>query len=151
MKSINDGGEKELLDDWHNLDLTEVKEELVKLLLVSAVQNEVGSEDKDTSRKGRQDFQSLKANNPVQEHVHIVNFRLPTGSNRSTGRLWEGVDNKLVHMETDLWLVHLKQIFKELAKEDNGLGVILYRLKLAEILAVHRPEYEEHYYLLSSF
>jgi len=58
--------------------LTEVKEELVKLLLVSAVQNEVGSEDKDTSRKDRQDFQSLKANNPVQEHAHLDNFWLPT-------------------------------------------------------------------------
>ena len=151
MKSVDAGGENEVLDYQHNLDWTEVKEELFKLLLVSAAQNEGGSEDKYTSRKIRQDFKSLIANNPVQEHVHIVNFRLPTGSNRSTGRLWEGVDNKLVHMETDLWLVHLKQIFKELAKEDNGLGVILYRLKLAEILAVHRPEYEEHYYLLSSF
>ena len=71
MKSVDAGGENEVLDYQHNLDLTEVKEKLVKLLLVSAVQNEVGSEDKDTSRKGRQDFQSLKANNSVQEHVHI--------------------------------------------------------------------------------
>ena len=34
-------------------------------LQLSAVQNEAGSEDKDTSRKDRQDFQSRKANNPV--------------------------------------------------------------------------------------
>ena len=68
MKSVDIGGEKESLNDRHNLDLTEVKEKLVKLHLVSAVQNEVGSEDKDTSRKDRQDFQSLKANNPVQVH-----------------------------------------------------------------------------------
>ena len=59
-----------MLNDRHNLDLTEVKEELVKLLLVSAVQNEVGSEDKDGSREDRQE--SLKANNPVQKHVRYT-------------------------------------------------------------------------------
>ena len=35
MKSVDAGGEKELLDDRHNLVLTEVKEELFKLLLVN--------------------------------------------------------------------------------------------------------------------
>ena len=76
VKSVDAGGEKDLLNDRHNVGLTEVKEELVKLLLVSAVQNEVGSEDKDTSRKDRQDFKSLKANNPVQVHVHIFQCEL---------------------------------------------------------------------------
>ena len=76
MKSVDAGGENEVLDYQHNLDLTEVKQELFKLLLVSAVQNEVGSEDKYTSRKIRQDFKSLIANNPVQEHVHIFQCEL---------------------------------------------------------------------------
>ena len=39
--SINACSKEEMLDDWHNLDLTQVEEELVEFFLVSAVQDQV--------------------------------------------------------------------------------------------------------------
>ena len=93
MKSVDAGGENEVLDYQHNLDLTEVKQELFKLLLVSAAQNEVGSEDKYTSRKIRQDFKSLKANNPVQKHVHLC--MLQDNSSPEHEATWEFLDRRI--------------------------------------------------------
>ena len=93
MKSVDAGGENEVLDYQHNLDWTEVKQELFKLLLVSAAQNEGGSEDKYTSRKIRQDFKSLKANNPVQKHVHL--YMLQDNSSPEHEATWEFFDRRI--------------------------------------------------------
>ena len=39
--SINARGKQEMLDDWHDLDLAEIEEELVEFFLVGAVKDQV--------------------------------------------------------------------------------------------------------------
>ena len=75
VRSVDTGGKEEMLDDGHNLDLAKVKEELVKLFLVRAIQNQVCPEDENASGKDRQDFQGFEADNPVQQHVDLVHFK----------------------------------------------------------------------------
>ena len=113
MRSVDASGKEEVLDDRHNLDLAEVKEELVKLFLVSAVQNQVSPEDKYAGCKYRQNFQSFEAYNSVQQHVHLVHLK--TTYKAVVDPLEgcaKGLNTKLVHVEADLWLVHLKQVFE---------------------------------------
>ena len=63
-----------MLNNWHDLDLAEVKEELVKLLLVGAVKDQVWSENEDASNQDWQNFKRLKANDPVEEKVDLIDF-----------------------------------------------------------------------------
>lgn len=63
-----------MLNNWHDLDLAEVKEELVKLLLVGAVKDQVWSENEDASSQDWQNFKRLKANDPVEEKVDLIDF-----------------------------------------------------------------------------
>ena len=65
--SVDASGEEEMLDDGHHLDLTEVEEQLVKLLLVGAVQNQVRPEDEDASRQDRQNLKCLEADNSINQ------------------------------------------------------------------------------------
>ena len=48
--SVDTWGKEEVLDDWNDLDLTEVEEQLIELLLRGAVQDQIGPEYKDSSR-----------------------------------------------------------------------------------------------------
>ena len=45
-------------------------------------------------------------------------------------------------MEAYLRLIHLQEIFEELAEADNRLGAARDRLQLAEVLTIHGPEDE---------
>ena len=38
-----------MLDNWNNLDLAQVQEQLIELFLAGAVQDQIGSEYKDSS------------------------------------------------------------------------------------------------------
>ena len=49
MVSVDSSGKEEMLDDWHNLDLTQIGEELIKFVLAGAVKNQVCTEYEDAS------------------------------------------------------------------------------------------------------
>lgn len=55
-----------MLNDGHHLDLAEVNEQLVKLLLVGAVEDQVGPEDEDACSQDWQDLKRLEADNPIE-------------------------------------------------------------------------------------
>ena len=141
--SVDSSGEEEVLDDGHHLDLAEVKEQLVKLLLVGAVEDQVGPEDEDACSQDWQDLKSLKADNPIQQQVDLVDLQ---SADEAKVDPWEGrlerLDAKLIHVVAHFWLVHLQQVFEQLAKGDYGLGLRRDGLQLAEVLAVHRTENE---------
>ena len=64
-----------MLYDWHHFDLTQVKEELVKLLLIRAVKNQIRSEDKDAGSQDGQNFKRLKANYAIEQEVDLIDFQ----------------------------------------------------------------------------
>ena len=72
--SINARGKQEMLDDWHDLDLAEIEEELVEFLLVGAVKDQVWPENEDASSQDWQNFKRLKANDPVKQKVDLIDF-----------------------------------------------------------------------------
>lgn len=57
---------------------------------------------------------------------------------------------KLLQMEAHFWFVHLQQFFKQLALTENAVGIARNVGQLAKVLAVHRPEYEVHIFLVAS-
>lgn len=108
-----------------------------------AVEDQVSSENKDTDCKNGNDFEGLKAENSVPEKENLVNFE---EADETLDNPWEGClewgNAELLEMVTNLRLIHLKQIFEELAKTDNALWMARYRVEIAEIFAVKRSENE---------
>jgi hypothetical protein len=56
-----------MLDNRHDLDLSEVLEQLVELLLIGAVQNQITPEYENSSSQNGQNFKRLKPNDPVPQ------------------------------------------------------------------------------------
>ena len=75
INSVDTCSEQEVLDDWHDLDLTKVKEKLIELLLIGAVEDQVGSEDEDASGEDRQDLEGLKADNTIEEKEDLIDLK----------------------------------------------------------------------------
>lgn len=115
-RSVDARGEEEVLDQRHNPNLAEVQEELIKFLLVGAVQDEVGAEDEDGSREDGKNLQGFEPNYPVKEQINLVDLQ---DGNEGEVHPWEcclqRLYAELVHMVANLWLVHLKQVLEELA------------------------------------
>ena len=63
-----------MLDDWHDLDLAEIEEELVELFLVRAVKDQVWPENEDACGQDWQNFKRLKPNDPVKQEVDLIDF-----------------------------------------------------------------------------
>lgn len=107
--SVDTCGKEEVLDDGNHLKLAEIVEELVELFLISAVKNQVGTEDKDASRQDRQHLERLETNDSVQEQVDLVDLER---ADEGVVDPWEGrtqrVDAQLVHVIADFRLVHLQ-------------------------------------------
>ena len=49
MLSVDSRCEEEVLDDWNDLDLAQIKEQFIEFLLAGAIENQIGTEDKDSS------------------------------------------------------------------------------------------------------
>lgn len=130
-----------MLNDRDHLELREVVEQFVELLLGRAVENEIGTEHKDTCRQNWKHLQRLKADDAVEKQVNLVDFQ--SANERIVDpreSCAQGVDAKLVHMVTDLRLVHLDQVLKQLAQADNRFWAVRNGLQLAEVLAEHCTE-----------
>ena len=141
--SVDACGEEEVLDDRDDFDLAEINEKFVKLLLIGAVEDEVGAEDKDACGHDRQQLKGLKPDYAVPQQVDLINFEV---ANETVIDPWESslerLDSQSVHVVADLRLVHLQQVFEELAQGDDRLRVVRNRLQVAEVFAVHGSENE---------
>ena len=125
-----------MLDDWNDLDLTEVKEQFIKLLLCGAVQDQIGPEYKDSSRQDGKNVQTFIAQYAVEQEEDLVYFQNANESEEDPleGSL-EWVDAKLIHVEADFRLIHLQQVFKEFAQGDDRARLRIQRHQLAVVLA----------------
>ena len=63
-----------MLNDWHDFNLAQIGEELIKLVLTRAVKNQVGAEDENTSCEDSKDIQAFKANDSVEQQEQLVDF-----------------------------------------------------------------------------
>ena len=97
-----------MLDDRHDLNLSEIMEELIEFLLVRAIQNQVASEYENAGRQYGQNFKSLEANDSIPEQVDLIDIEGTYESEVDPReRSFERQYSKLVHVEANLRLIHL--------------------------------------------
>jgi hypothetical protein len=137
-----------VLDNRHHLDLAQVYEQFVELVLALTVEDQVGSEDKDSCCHDRQDLQALEADYSIVKQEELVNLKHTTEriENPREGSL-QRRNAELVHVEAHFRLVHLQQVLEQLAQTDDALTVTRDVLQLAEVLAVEGPEDEVDIFL----
>ena len=107
--SVNASREKEMLQQWNDLYHAHVVEELVILLLILAVEDEVGPEDEDGCREYWQDLERLEPNNSVPEQVNLVDLKNAYEAEHDPweyGLQWRNI--QLAQMVADLGLIRLQ-------------------------------------------
>ena len=74
MCSVDASGKQEMLDNWHNFDLTQVREELIKFILAGAVQYQVCTEHKYAGSQYSDYVKTLEAKDPIKEQENLVDL-----------------------------------------------------------------------------
>ena len=75
--------------------------------------------------------------------TYLINFE---HTNEAKDNPWEDCFEwtyaQLLQVVANLWLVHLKKVFKQFAQTDDSLWVRTYGIQVTEVLAVHCSEDE---------
>ena len=130
-----------MLDDGNYFELTKVVEKLIKFFLACTVENQIGTENENSSRQYWQNFKRLESDDAIKQKVYLVDLQRPNKAEVDPRKSRaQRVDSELIHVVTDFGLVHLQQVLEQFAKTDDGLGAVGDTLQLAEVLAEHGTE-----------
>ena len=113
-----------MLQKWNHFYHAHVVEQLIILLLILAVEDEVGSEDEDRCSKYWQNLQSLEANNSVPQEIDLVDFENAYEAEhdpREYGLQRRNI--QLSQMIAHFRLIRLQQLLKKFAHAQNALRV----------------------------
>ena len=107
--SIDTRCEEEVLDDWNDFNLAQIQEQLIELFLACAVQDQVGTEYKDSGCQDWQDIQTLIAQDAIQQQEDLINLKHSNEAEEDPREdSLERIDAKLVHVVAHFRLIHLK-------------------------------------------